>query len=152
MHWQKNWLSCSSSWKTVYCLLQRFFSFGLEMHIARLADIVVSVWATNPASNSPPAHIQSEIQGTFSVTPRLKSNQGLCSGSCGYLNVYCRFKFSDWLGNPASLVTYCNLSLMWWKRWLHALWGFNRDENLNAVPEAFHHKTVKIWRYIYLFC
>lgn len=42
---------------TVYCLLQRFFSFGLEMHIARHADIVVSVWATNPASNSPPAHI-----------------------------------------------------------------------------------------------
>ncbi len=80
-----------------------------------------------PTLNSPTAHIQSEIQGSFSVTPGLKLNKGDVQGAES-----CRFNFPDWLINTASLATYCDTS---------CLFDYN-TMSLYMKSEGLHHITI----------
>lgn len=109
--------------------------------VTALLTLWWSVWAFNPTLYSPTAHIQSEIQGSFSVVSGLKLNKS-DSGNCGHLNIY-RWRMKV---QVPRLADGCTVIHFMWLTWWHTLWGFNGDCRLNSISEAFVPQQEYTWR------
>lgn len=110
--------------------------------VTALLTLWWSVWAFNPTLYSPTAHIQSEIQGSFSVVSGLKLNKS-DSGNCGHLNIY-RWRMKV---QVPRLADGCTVIHFMWLTWWHTLWGFNGDCRLNfrgfCTTTRIHMKNVE---------